>query len=134
MFRHFRWHSDRQDLAAIKGLSEAKVDKLIEACSKLHVSTFFEQQIRRTHLRQASSFITAYEALNKRKQVLKLTTGSGILDKLLGTSNTSELRFTNECTCTGGGVETMGITEAFGEFRTGKRLRKYVVYSQLMTF
>ncbi len=35
------WHiSDQQDLAQIKGLSEAKVDKLIEACSKLHVRMF----------------------------------------------------------------------------------------------
>jgi len=35
--------------------------------------------------------------------VVKITTGSAVLDELLG-----------------GGIETMSITEAFGEFRTGK--------------
>lgn len=37
------------------------------------------------------------------KKVLKITTGSSELDSLLG-----------------GGIETMSITEIFGEFRTGK--------------
>jgi RecA/RadA recombinase len=41
--------------------------------------------------------------LAKRQEVIKLTTGSTALDELLG-----------------GGIETMSITEAFGEFRTGK--------------
>ena len=35
--------------------------------------------------------------------MIKITTGSPVLDQLLG-----------------GGIETMSITEAFGEFRTGK--------------
>lgn len=39
----------------------------------------------------------------KRKQVLHITTGSTALDKILG-----------------GGIETGSISEAFGEFRTGK--------------
>lgn len=34
---------------------------------------------------------------------MRITTGSTVLDELLG-----------------GGIETMAITEAFGEFRTGK--------------
>ncbi|XP_048235496.1 meiotic recombination protein DMC1 homolog isoform X4 [Ricinus communis] len=39
----------------------------------------------------------------KRKQVVRITTGSQALDELLG-----------------GGIETLCITEAFGEFRSGK--------------
>jgi meiotic recombination protein DMC1 len=72
---------------AIKGLSEGKIDKIIEACHKLHFT----------------SWITAQECLAKRKAIVRLSTGSSALDKLLG-----------------GGIETMSITEVFGEFRTGK--------------
>lgn len=74
---------------------------------------------------QACGFITGNECLLKRKEVIKITTGSPQLDQLLG-----------------GGIETMAITgissifnlfilnnlelflmiatEIFGEFRTGK--------------
>ena len=38
-----------------------------------------------------------------RKKILKISTGSSKFDQLLG-----------------GGIESMSITEAFGEFRTGK--------------
>lgn len=48
-------------------------------------------------------FTTATEFHERRSGMLKLTTGSGELDKLLG-----------------GGIETGSITELFGEFRTGK--------------
>lgn len=41
--------------------------------------------------------------MNKRERILRLSTGSQNLDKLLQ-----------------GGVESMAITEVFGEFRTGK--------------
>jgi len=41
--------------------------------------------------------------LEKRKNVLTITTGSTKLDELLQ-----------------GGIESMAITEIFGEFRTGK--------------
>uniref|UniRef100_A0A8D3CTK2 Meiotic recombination protein n=1 Tax=Scophthalmus maximus TaxID=52904 RepID=A0A8D3CTK2_SCOMX len=77
----------RKALCNIKGLSEAKVEKIKEAAGKmLHVG-----------------FQTAFEYSTKRKQVFHITTGSQEFDKLLG-----------------GGVESMAITEAFGEFRTGK--------------
>lgn len=77
----------KKDLGAIKGISEGKVDKIVDAAFKL----------------VNCGFITGTESLNKRKEVIRLTTGSKALDKLLG-----------------GGIETCGITEAFGEFRTGK--------------
>lgn len=48
-------------------------------------------------------FKTAADALEDRKALVKLSTGSLELDKLLE-----------------GGIETGSITEAFGEFRTGK--------------
>lgn len=78
----------RKDLLNIKGLSEAKIDKIIE-CSKKLVSCGFQTGVQCLQQRQ--------------KNVLKITTGSAELDKLLG-----------------GGLESNSITEAFGEFRTGK--------------
>ena len=77
----------RKKLGMIKGLSEAKVDKIKEAVSKLI----------------NADFLTALVYSDKRKQVFRITTGSAELDKLCG-----------------GGIESMSITEAFGEFRTGK--------------
>jgi len=50
-----------------------------------------------------SPFITALQASANRSNVFKLATGSQDLDRLIG-----------------GGLESMSITEAFGEFRTGK--------------
>lgn len=74
-------------LCAIKGLSEAKVEKIKEISKVLC----------------DAGFMTAYEVSEKRKCIFKISTGSKELDKLLG-----------------GGLESMAITEAFGEFRTGK--------------
>ncbi|VEN43410.1 unnamed protein product, partial [Callosobruchus maculatus] len=51
----------------------------------------------------SNGFMTGLEVADQRKQVFKLSTGSSNLDRLLG-----------------GGIESMAITEAFGEFRTGK--------------
>ncbi|GIY61384.1 hypothetical protein CDAR_541611 [Caerostris darwini] len=77
----------KKKLGNIKGLSEAKVDKIKEAASKI----------------SCNIFLTALEASQKRKLVFKINTGSEALNKLLG-----------------GGIESMAITEVFGEFRTGK--------------
>ncbi|KAK4357158.1 hypothetical protein RND71_022768 [Anisodus tanguticus] len=77
----------KKNLTGIKGLSEAKVDKICEAAEK--IVNF--------------GYITGSDALLKRKQVVRITTGSQALDELLG-----------------GGIETSAITEAFGEFRSGK--------------
>ncbi|KAB2039945.1 hypothetical protein ES319_D02G046500v1, partial [Gossypium barbadense] len=77
----------KKNLTGIKGLSEAKVDKICEAAEK--IVNF--------------GYITGSDALLKRKSVIRITTGSQALDELLG-----------------GGIETSAITEAFGEFRSGK--------------
>ncbi|KAK9760302.1 Meiotic recombination protein dmc1 [Basidiobolus ranarum] len=78
----------RRNLCKIKGLSEAKVDKIKEAANKI----------------SACGFISATEYLVRRQAVVKVTTGSQELDKLIG----------------GGGIQTMALTEVYGEFRTGK--------------
>ncbi|KAG9394859.1 DNA recombination and repair protein DMC1 [Carpediemonas membranifera] len=79
----------RKDLAALKGLSDAKIEKAIEAAHKV--------------IGESGSFMNGSEYLEKRTRVLRISTGSRDLDNLLG-----------------GGIESMSITEAFGEFRTGK--------------
>jgi meiotic recombination protein DMC1 len=82
----------RKKLCTIKGLSEAKVDKIREALIKLYGASG-----------EGSGLITALQASINRQSVFRITTGSKELDRILG-----------------GGVESMSITEAFGEFRTGK--------------
>ncbi|XP_014063881.1 meiotic recombination protein DMC1/LIM15 homolog isoform X2 [Salmo salar] len=52
---------------------------------------------------ETKGFLTAFEYSAKRKQLFCVTTGSIEFDKLLGE-----------------GMESMAITESFGEFRTGK--------------
>jgi meiotic recombination protein DMC1 len=54
-------------------------------------------------LNPKQQFSTALDLKSKRKEVIKITTGSNALDTILG-----------------GGLETGSITEVFGEFRTGK--------------
>jgi len=78
----------KKRLCAIKGLSEAKVEKIKEAVAKMFAG---------------GAFCTALQVNERRKSCYHITTGSGELDKLIG-----------------GGIESMAITEAFGEFRTGK--------------
>ncbi|RCH80382.1 Meiotic recombination protein dmc1, partial [Rhizopus stolonifer] len=48
-------------------------------------------------------FVTAKQVAIQREKVVKISTGSKQLDALLG-----------------GGIQTMSLTEAFGEYRTGK--------------
>jgi meiotic recombination protein DMC1 len=76
-----------RNLAKIKGISEAKIEKMKEAAAKL------------VH----AGFITGTELDSKRKSIFRISTGSKEFDRLLG-----------------GGIMSSSITEAFGEFRTGK--------------
>lgn len=77
----------RKVLLNIKGISEAKADKIQAEAVKL----------------VPMGFTTATEYHLKRSELIKVSTGSKELDKLLD-----------------GGIETGSITEIFGEFRTGK--------------
>lgn len=80
-------YATRKQLVLVKGITEAKVDKLTAACE---------------HLLKLG-FVNSKVVLNERKRLVKLTSGSKELDKLLG-----------------GGFESGSLTEIFGEFRTGK--------------
>ncbi|KAH9400790.1 Meiotic recombination protein dmc1 [Tyrophagus putrescentiae] len=78
----------KKKMVQIKGLTDAKVDKIKEAAAKLS---------------NGCEFLTANQVSEKRKSIFKVSTGSTDFDTLLN-----------------GGIESMAITEAFGEFRTGK--------------
>lgn len=77
----------KKNLCKIKGISEVKLEKIIDGAMKL----------------EGMGFSNGLEVLEKRKNVLFISTGSSKLDELLG-----------------GGIESQSITEVFGEFRTGK--------------
>mmetsp|Transcript_34109 Transcript_34109/g.41789 ORF Transcript_34109/g.41789 Transcript_34109/m.41789 type:complete len:343 (-) Transcript_34109:80-1108(-) len=80
-------HATVRKLCDVKGLSEAKVLKIKDITKNM----------------VPMDFKTAADALEDRKALVTLTTGSIELDKLLE-----------------GGIETGSLTEVFGEFRTGK--------------
>ncbi len=74
-------------LVAVGNLGEATSSKIIQAARD---SLNF-------------GFVSADEILERRRNMLKITTGSASLDDLFG-----------------GGIETGAVTELYGEFRTGK--------------
>ena len=80
-------YTARKNLTTIKGFSEAKIDKIIKI-----VDEILNYKIQPSTV-----------ALQKRKKLSRITSGSKELDTLLG-----------------GGFESDSITELFGEFRTGK--------------
>ncbi|KAG7662807.1 rhp51 [[Candida] subhashii] len=80
-------YTPKRLLTNVKGISEAKAEKISQEAAKL----------------VPMGFTTASEFHSRRSELICLTTGSKQLDTLLG-----------------GGIETGGITEVFGEFRTGK--------------
>jgi meiotic recombination protein DMC1 len=92
----------KRRLCEIKGISEAKVDKIKEAANKLGNGVFFKS-VSNSYDSEANNFITGFDFAEKRKACFKISTGSTELDRILG-----------------GGIESMAITEVFGEFRTGK--------------
>lgn len=77
----------RKELLNIKGISDVKVDKMVEAAQKIECLGFYKATI----------------IMNKREKLRRISTGSKNLDNLLQ-----------------GGIESMALTEVFGEFRTGK--------------
>jgi len=96
----------RKDLVAVKGLGEAKVDKIIEAAYKSMGAMCAAQGAQSSgHGGNGSGFFeTAEQALVKLETVrFKITSGASSLDEILR-----------------GGIETGCITELYGEFRCGK--------------
>ena len=80
-------YTPKKNLVIIKGLSDIKVDKIMKV-----VNEILNLGIRPCKV-----------ALEERKKITRITSGSKELDMLLG-----------------GGFESNSITELFGEFRTGK--------------
>ena len=80
-------YTPKKKLVVIKGLSELKVEKIVKA-----VFDILKLGIQPCAI-----------ALEERKKIVRITSGSKELDTLLG-----------------GGFESNSITELFGEFRTGK--------------
>jgi len=76
-----------KNLVIIKGLSEQKVEKILKAVEEI----------------LKLGILPCSVALEERKKIIRITSGSQELDTLLG-----------------GGFESNSITELFGEFRTGK--------------
>ncbi len=77
-----------KDLSELSGIAEGAAVKIIAAARKSA---------------DVGNFETGEQILQRRKDVMKLTSGSKNLDELLG-----------------GGFETQSITEFFGEFGSGK--------------
>lgn len=100
-------HALKKNLVAIKGLSEAKVEKLLAEAAKIGKLRFKICKQSKSYFLMISTvqmgIVSATEMHAKRAELISITTGSRELDKLLG-----------------GGIETGSITEIFGEFRTGK--------------
>jgi meiotic recombination protein DMC1 len=86
-FLNNRVFSTKKEMLNIKGITEAKVDKLYEIAQKI----------------EAQGFKSGMAIFEQRKNIKRISTGSHQFDQLLQ-----------------GGIESMSITEAFGEFRTGK--------------
>mmetsp|Transcript_17233 Transcript_17233/g.50188 ORF Transcript_17233/g.50188 Transcript_17233/m.50188 type:complete len:345 (-) Transcript_17233:735-1769(-) len=80
-------NSTMRRLLEIKGVSEGKAQKIREAAQKL----------------VPNGFVTAAMELQRRQDIIMVSTGSTALDELLQ-----------------GGIETGSLTEVFGEFRCGK--------------
>ncbi|KAH6916949.1 LIM15/DMC1 [Coprinopsis sp. MPI-PUGE-AT-0042] len=89
----------RRQMLKIKGMSEAKVEKIKEAAQKIAVCTCLAHANAPLTRFQGSSFATGVEVQDKRKRVFTISTGSKLVD---------------------GGVMSQSITEVYGEYRTGK--------------
>ncbi|GMN52914.1 hypothetical protein TIFTF001_022056 [Ficus carica] len=90
-------YSPRKDLLQIKGISDAKVDKIIEAgMPSVPIYPFSSKLV-------PLGFTSASQLHAQRLEIIQITSGSRELDKILE-----------------GGIETGSITEIYGEFRSGK--------------
>ncbi len=87
-------------LHTVENLAMATVKELEQAeISKKNA----ERLIRKARLSMPFQFIRGDELVKMRKNVLRLTTGSNMLNRLLG-----------------GGIESQSITEFYGEYGSGK--------------
>lgn len=89
--------STKRDMLNIKGITDQKSEKIYEAANKI----------------ESMGYQSGLQIMEKRKKMRRITTGSRNFDSLL-------CKFSLRFTQTEGGIESMSITEAFGEFRSGK--------------
>lgn len=82
----------KSHLLDVRGFSDAKVDKLLDACRKAL-----------SNPSERGGFVTAATFREMRKDIVKITTGSKAVDEVLA-----------------GGIQTRSITEIHGEWRCGK--------------
>ncbi|KAK0198917.1 Rad51-domain-containing protein [Armillaria mellea] len=95
----------RRNLLKIKGMSEAKVEKIKEAAHKI----------------LGSSFATGIEVQGKRRRVLTISTGSKSVDGILGGKILSySPGFPMKSSLGVGGIMSQSVSEVYGEYRTGK--------------
>ena len=87
-------------LQTVENLAMATTKELEQAGISKKVA---EGLIRKARLSMPFQFIRGDELVKMRQNVLRLTTGSSLLDKLLG-----------------GGIESQSITEFYGEYGSGK--------------
>ena len=97
------------DITKLKNSGLCTVSSILMATRKelLNIKGITEQKVEKIQEAalklEQGGFMTAYGVMIRRKNITRITTGSKKLDQLLG-----------------GGLESMSITEVFGEFRTGK--------------
>ncbi|CAN6975495.1 hypothetical protein Bca4012_001067 [Brassica carinata] len=110
-------YTPRKDLLQIKGISDAKVDKIVEAGMLSYeykftlilfgVYAFSYLCVCFTSVTASKlvplGFTSASQLHAQRQEIIQITSGSRELDKVLE-----------------GGIETGSITELYGEFRSGK--------------
>jgi meiotic recombination protein DMC1 len=98
--------ADIQKLRA-QGITTVKGVQMTTSRHLLKVKGFSEAKVEKikecAQKLVSAGFISATELGSRRQHIIKISTGSTEFDKLLG-----------------GGICSMSITEAFGEFRTGK--------------
>ncbi len=92
----------------LMSLALAKPGELVGACEISEVTANKVINIARANMEMC--FLSGAELLEKRQQVLRITTGSKELDKLFG-----------------GGIETAAITEVFGKYGSGKSQLAHVL-------
>jgi hypothetical protein len=125
----------KKSLTQARGLSEAKVEKILDAAAKISVRIAYCRFLTVASgnaarpwgvVLQNATWMPCCNYAQKRKTVFRIGTGSKALDAILGTATTLvsrrhlESKMLAKPCFAGGGVESGSLTEIAGEFRSGK--------------